>query len=216
MGFDFSKGRLAYGQHQVLEDLDFKIKAGERVAIIGKSGAGKSTLLLALRAQLAQQVAWCPQQPGLVPMLSCHHNIYMGQLEQHSFFVNLCRLIYPGKKVKQEIAHISQRLALSASQFTPCQQLSGGQQQRTAIGRAIYSRKSIFLGDEPVSALDEYHAPRILNMLCEHFNTLVLALHDVQLAKAHCQRIIALKDGRILFDKDSQQVSAADIHQVYN
>ncbi len=216
MGFNLKKQRLGYGQHQVLENLDFKIIPGEKVAIIGKSGAGKSTLLLALREQLVQQVAWCPQQPGLVPMLSCHHNIYMGQLDQHSFLVNLCRLIYPGKNVTQEIANITQLLDLSDSQFQPCQQLSGGQQQRTSIGRAIYSQKSIFLGDEPVSALDEYHAPQILNILCDHFKTLVLALHDVQLAKAHCQRIIALKDGRILFDKDSQQVSNSDIHQVYN
>jgi len=216
MAFDFNNQRLSYGQHQVLENLDFKIKPGEKVAIIGKSGAGKSTLLLALREQLAQQVAWCPQQPGLVPMLSCHHNIYMGQLDQHSFLINLCRLIYPGKKVKQEVANITQRLGLSDCQFKPCQQMSGGQQQRTSIGRAIYSQKSIFLGDEPVSALDEYHAPQVLNILCEHFNTLILALHDVQQAKVHCQRIIALKNGAILFDKNSQQVSSDDIHQVYN
>jgi len=216
MGFDFNNQRLGYGQHQVLENLDFKIKPGEKVAIIGKSGAGKSTLLLALREQLSQQVAWCPQQPGLVPMLSCHHNIYMGQLDQHSFLVNLARLIYPGLKVKQEIANITQLLSLGGCQFKPCQELSGGQQQRTSIGRAIYSQKAIFLGDEPVSALDEYHAPQVLNILCEHFNTLILALHDVQLAKAHCQRIIALKDGSILFDKNSQQVSNDDIHQVYN
>jgi len=118
--------------------------------------------------------------------------------------------------VKQEIANITQLLSLGGCQFKPCQELSGGQQQRTSIGRAIYSQKAIFLGDEPVSALDEYHAPQVLNILCEHFNTLILALHDVQLAKAHCERIIALKDGSILFDKNSQQVSNDDIHQVYN
>ncbi len=216
MAFDLTEAQLGYGSKKVLNNLNIKIRPYEKVAIIGKSGAGKSTLLQALRQQLAQQVAWCPQQPGLVPMLSCHHNIYMGQLDQHPFLVNLWRLIYPGAKVKQAIQNIALSLDIKEQQFLPCSQLSGGQLQRTSIGRALYSNKDIFLGDEPVSALDEFHAPKVLALLTEHFATLVVSLHDVSLALSHCQRIIALKDGAVLFDKNSTDVSSQDIHWVYN
>ncbi len=216
MGFELRHRKLGYGAHTVLENLDLNIQSGETVAIIGKSGAGKSTLLLALREQLAQQVAWCPQQPGLVPTLSVHHNIYMGQLEQHHFLVNLWRLLRPGTIVKQDIQAICQTLQIQEHQFTPCQKLSGGQLQRVSIGRALYSNKEILLGDEPISALDEFHAHKTLQLLCEHFTTLVVSLHDVDLALNCCQRIIALKEGKILFDKSSSLVSKSDIHQVYN
>lgn len=216
MGFDLKTVQLGYGDNNVLSNLNITIKANEKVAIIGKSGAGKSTLLQALRQQRAQQVAWCPQQPGLVPMLSCHHNIYMGQLDQHHFLVNLWRLIHPGAKIKLAIQNITQSLDIKNQQFTPCSQLSGGQLQRTSIGRALYSQKDIFLGDEPVSALDEFHAQKVLTLLTERFPTLVVSLHDVDLALSHCQRIIALKNGSVLFDKSSTSVSPQDIHQVYN
>jgi len=216
MGFELRDRKLGYGAHTVLENLDINIQSGETVAIIGKSGAGKSTLLLALRELLAQQVAWCPQQPGLVPTLSVHHNIYMGQLEQHHFLINLWRLLRPGTIVKQDIQAICQILQIQEHQFTPCQKLSGGQLQRASIGRALYSKKEILLGDEPISALDEFHAHQTLQLLCEHFTTLVVSLHDVDLALNCCQRIIALKAGKILFDKSSSNVSKSDIHQVYN
>ncbi len=216
MAFHFKQKQLAYQGKKVLEDLNFQINPGEKVAIIGESGAGKSTLLSALREQLPQQVAWCPQQPGLVPMLSCHHNIYMGQLNQHHFFTNLLRLVYPGSEIKADIQKICHSLGLSQQQFCACEQLSGGQKQRTSIGRALYSQKSILIGDEPVSALDEFQAQQVLTLLCDHFSTLVLALHDVALARKYCQRIIALKGGKILFDKKSSQITQNHIDEVYS
>ncbi len=216
MAFDLSTQNLSYGKHTVLNDLNLIIKPGEKVAIIGESGAGKSTLLKALREIQPHNIAWCPQQPGLVGMLNCHHNIYMGQLEQHHFLVNLLRLVYPGKKTKQDIQTIAQKLSIAEVLYRPCEQISGGQQQRCAIARALYSRQDIFLGDEPFSAVDEYQAQQILTLLCESFPTLVIALHDVDLALSHCQRIIALKDGKILLDQAAHTLTATDLAQVYH
>jgi len=215
MVFNLANKDLVYGQNSVLKNLNFAVKAGEKIAIIGESGSGKSTLLNALRESRPQDIAWCPQQPGLVPMLNCLHNIYMGQLQQHHFLVNLKRLIYPGAKISKEIHIIAQTLAIEDQLHKACQQLSGGQQQRTAIARAIYSGKKIFLGDEPVSALDKFQAQHILSHLCDTFETLIITLHDIKLAQAHCQRIIALKDGEILFDKASNHLTQQELTGVY-
>lgn len=215
MVFSFQQKHLRYGKLQVLKDLHLSIKQGEKVAIIGESGSGKSTLLKALREQQADQVAWCPQDPGLVPMLNGLHNIYMGQLDQHHFLKNLKQLIYPGRQIKQNIELITQPLGITEQLYKACDQLSGGQQQRISIARGIYSNKAIFLGDEPVSALDEYQADEILSLIAQHFETLIISLHDVELALKYCQRIIALKDGQILFDKPASSLSSTELAQVY-
>ncbi len=215
MVFALDNQHLGYGSQSVLKNLKLCINSGEKVAIIGESGAGKSTLLSALREQCPQDVAWCPQQLGLVPMLNCLHNIYMGQLHNHHFLVNLLRLIYPGSRITKEISHLAQQLSIEEQLYKASEQLSGGQQQRTAIARSLYSGKNIFIGDEPVSALDAFQAQHVLKMLNQTFETLVVSLHDVDLAKQYCQRIIALKDGHILFDLPSEQVSQQALSGVY-
>jgi len=206
---------LSYHEKSILSDLTFNIKAGEKVAIIGASGSGKSTLLKALRQQQSVNSAWCPQQPGLVPVLSCHHNIYMGQLEQHSFFSNVRQLIFPSKQVKDTISDIAQSLEIRPQLKQASADLSGGQAQRCSIARAIYSQRRILLADEPLSALDFIQSQQVLHNLCQHFSTLVISLHNIELATKHCQRVIALKNGGILFDKSSQEISASDLALVY-
>lgn len=214
MLFNFSQQDLRYGNKQVLSQLQLQIKRGEHVAIIGESGAGKSTLLKALRIQ-QPNIAWCPQQPGLVPMLNGLHNIYMGRLHEHHFLYNLRQLIYPSQHVRENIHSLSQQLGLDQQLYQACEQLSGGQQQRISIARALYSQQPIFIGDEPVSALDEYQGEEILQLLCRQFSTLIVGLHDVELALKCCQRIIALKDGKVLFDLSSKQLTSSDLSQVY-
>ncbi|MFT5083561.1 MAG: phosphonate transport system ATP-binding protein [Lentisphaeria bacterium] len=216
MVFEFNNKHLFYGKFSALKHLSLSIQAGEKVAIIGESGSGKSTLLNALREQRPNDIAWCPQRLGLVAMLSCLHNIYMGQLEQHHFLINLKRLIYPGTAIKNEIETIARQLSIDSQLGKACEQLSGGQQQRTAVARAMYSKQNIFLGDEPLSALDAFQAHHVLALLCTTFETLVVTLHDIKLAQEHCQRVIALKNGKIFFDKKSNELSVQDLSQVYN
>ncbi len=215
MLFTMANQSLHYHDRVILNNLNLNINTGEKVAIIGASGAGKSTLLKSLRQQRSADLAWCPQQPGLVPMLSCHHNIYMGQLENHHFLTNLRQLILPSKQIKNDIFTIAQELEIELQLKQDSAALSGGQAQRCSIARAIYSQKNILLADEPLSALDFIQAQSVLQSLCQHFSTLVISLHNVELAINHCQRIIALKDGVILFDKPSSQVSTSDLALVY-
>ena len=214
--FSLLKAQLVYEGRGVLDNISLSIAPGERVALVGKSGVGKSTLLAALREQQSNSVAWCPQQHGLVPMLSVYHNIYMGGLQRHNTFYNLLNLIKPLARPLHEVADLAKQLHLRESLYTPVEKLSGGQSQRVAIGRALYQQQAVFLGDEPVSAVDDYQAQELLTLILKKHETLVLALHDVEQALHFCDRIIGLKDGAIVLDAPSSTLKASDFVELYS
>ena len=207
---------LEYNGTKVLSDVNLTICHGEKIAFIGKSGSGKSTLLKHLRAQLSNQVAWCPQQLGLVPMLSVYHNIYMGGLDRFNTLSNLSNLVIPNAGAKVDVTKVAESLGLKENLWTSVDQLSGGQQQRTAIGRALFQKKPTLLADEPVSALDSFQSQQILSALTERHNTVILALHDVDLAQQFCDRIVGLKDGQVVFDCNVDQLDSQRLSKLYN
>jgi phosphonate transport system ATP-binding protein len=213
--FQFSDQRLQYQERTVLDHVSLCITAGERVALIGGSGAGKSTLLKALREQRPDQVAWCPQQPGLVPILSTFHNIYMGVLDSRSLAYNLINLIKPLSSARSIVEPIAKQLGLEQQLLSSTDKLSGGQQQRTSIGRALIQQRPIFLGDEPVANVDEYQGEALLQLICQRHETVVLALHDVAQALSFCTRIVGLQDGAIVIDAPSDQLQASDLAGLY-
>lgn len=213
--FNIEQGQLHYEGKSVLTDINLRIDVGERVALVGQSGSGKSTLLKHLRALNPEQAAWCPQHSGLVPMLSGYHNIYMGGLERQNAFYNLCNLITPLAGPKAEIDRLGEQLELTPVLLNSVDRLSGGQQQRVAIGRALYQQRPSFLGDEPVSALDEFQSDKLLNLICLRHDTVVLALHDIDQALRVCQRVIGLKGGRIVLDAPCASVERSALDALY-
>ena len=213
--FQLRDQRLQYQGRTVLDNLCLSIASGERVALIGESGSGKSTLLKALREQRPNQVAWCPQQPGLVPILSTFHNIYMGALSSHSLAYNLVNLIKPLPGALNIVQPIAKQLGLEQHLFSSTDKLSGGQQQRTSIGRALIQQRAIFLGDEPVANVDEYQGEALLKLICQRHQTVVLALHDITQALSVCTRIIGLQDGAIVLDAPSEQLQASALAGLY-
>ncbi|MZR64090.1 ATP-binding cassette domain-containing protein [Alcanivorax sp. DP30] len=213
--FRLQQARLGHPGQAVFDNLSLEIAAGEQVALLGPSGAGKSTLLAALRQQQADNVAWCPQNADLVPMLSVFHNIYMGALDRHNSLSNLRNLILPSRQHKQAIAELTEQLGLQDKLFTSVDRLSGGQAQRVALGRAIYSQRTILLADEPVSSVDEHHGLALLQQILARHDTAVVALHDRSLALQCCTRIIGLRDGEIVLDAASDSLTLSDLDTLY-
>ena len=213
--FQLTNANLGYKQSSVLRNISLEINEGERVALVGESGAGKSTLLAALQSQLQNEATLIPQDLGLVNNLSVFHNIYIGRLNAYSSVYNLLNLAWPQKREVQKIKPLVERLSLVDKLFKPTGELSGGQQQRTAICRALFQGGSAIIGDEPVSAVDNHMANIIMETLIAKFPTVVLALHDVDLAIKFSTRIIGIKDGAICFDQSTIDLSRQDLDFLY-
>lgn len=191
------------------------IREGDRIALLGKSGSGKSTLLRHIRSNLGNRASWCPQQASLVPQLKAFHNIYAGALERHSGFVNLKNLFLPSPRFKAEVAALAEPLDIADLLWTKAGELSGGQQQRVAIARALYQQKPVLLADEPVSALDRLQGRALLELLASRHHTSVIALHNAQLALAVCNRVVGLKDRKVLLDCPVEQLDDETIGRLY-
>ncbi len=204
-----------YNGHNVLHDISLRIDSGERIALVGESGAGKSTLLKLLYERCPEETALVPQPLGLVNALSVFHNVYMGRLHRNSVWWNIRNLLRPAKAEVEAVQEVLVQLRLDDDMFSSVGELSGGQQQRTAVGRALYRGCNVLLGDEPVSAVDEHQARGILESINERIETVVLAMHDRELALTYADRVIGVRDGRIKLDRPTRGMKPADLDAVY-
>ena len=213
--FELNNASLSHGQTQVLHDINLTINFGERVALLGPSGAGKSSLLNLLYEQQPEQTALCPQDNGLVDILSAYHNVFMGGLERYSAPAALWNLIRPVTSARTEIEAIAVRLGLADELWKSVDRLSGGQRQRVALGRALFRHQPVFLGDEPVSALDPVQAEALLNDVLTQHSTSIVCLHSPALALALFDRVILMKSGNIELDTSSERLSLEQLQSLY-
>lgn len=205
----------SYKDHIALADITLHVPAGQKLAFIGRSGAGKSTLLKLLYEQRPKDIALVPQDYGLVTSLSVFHNVYMGQLGRQPLWYNLVNLIKPLKQPVADVKELLELFQLEDKLFEPVGHLSGGQQQRTAIARAMMQSGNILFADEPVSSLDEQQSKSVMGALCERFDTVVLAMHDIDLALSYCDRIVGLNQGRITLDAPTANLKRSDLLEIY-
>ena len=212
---ELNKASAGYAGRSVLQDIDLKISAGERIAVMGRSGAGKTTLLSLLYDKLAERVALIPQAAALVKTLSVFHNVYMGRLDRHPTWYNLRTLVWPARREVAEIERVLDLVGLADKLFAQAGALSGGQQQRTSVARALYNGRPIVIADEPVSALDRVQGAEILGKLCARHETAILALHDISFALTHTERVVVIDDGRIVLDTPARTLTAADLVPYY-
>lgn len=213
--FHLESASVDYQGSTALEDITLHIPAGQKLALVGRSGSGKSTLLSLLYEQDAKAIALVPQDNGLVASLSVFHNVYMGQLGRQTLWSNLLNLLFPQKQPIADVQAILDPLQLKDKIFEPVAQLSGGQQQRTAIARAIMHGGNTLFADEFNSSLDERQSELVMTILCNRFETLVFALHDIDLALAYCDRIVGLDRGRIVIDASADSLKRCDLLDLY-
>lgn len=206
---------LTRGTATVLRDVSLAIAPGDRVALLGASGAGKSTLLTAMQRRYPDDTAWCPQDTGLVPVLSTFHNIYMGRLALYPALRNLRNLVWPQASELAQVTELAQSLGIAGKLRTSVDQLSGGQAQRTALARALYSGRPLLLADEPVSSVDEHQAKRLLDLALARHQAALVALHDRSLALDCFNRVLGLKDGRIVIDAPTRSLTLSDLDSLY-
>lgn len=213
IGKTFHDGKLHV---DVLQNVNFTINAGERVAIVGSSGAGKSTLLHILGgldqpthghvfvagrdiAALKEpdRSRWRNQHLGFVYQF--HHLLPEFTVLENTVIPLLLRGIKP-EQATQKAAALLERVGLAKRVDHKLGELSGGERQRTAIVRALVADPLCILADEPTGNLDKKTAERVYELMLElnrEFNTsLVIVTHDMQLAEK-MDRILILESGNL-------------------
>lgn len=235
---------VRFGGRQALEAVDLRLEPGEVAALVGPSGAGKTTLLRCLNATVRPNggrvavggVAWpergardtrrtrsligyVPQDLGLLDALSVHQNVTAGRFGTMGLARALRLLVAPPRAHLDEIALLLADLGLSGLEHEPATALSQGQRQRVALARALFQRPRLLLADEPVSSLDPARAEDVLRLLVDRARglgcTLLVSLHNIQLARSLFPRIVGLRDGRVAFDLPSPQVDPERLAPLY-
>lgn len=212
------------------------------IGIIGRSGAGKSTLLRMInrlsdasdgrilfqgrditRLRGAEKRAWqaqCAmifQQFNLVPRMDVVSNVLHGTLNRRSTLAAMFNL-YPTEDIHRAI-DILDRLGIAAHAAKRAEALSGGQQQRVAIARALMQDPAIILADEPIASLDPMNAQVVMQSLRriheEDGRTVIANLHTLDTARRYCDRVVGMRDGRIVFDGLPEQLTTGVAREIY-
>ncbi|MBK8096398.1 MAG: ATP-binding cassette domain-containing protein [Planctomycetes bacterium] len=226
----------------ILADVSLQVARGERVALIGPSGAGKTTLLRMVAGvlwpsvgrvrvlgtetgavhgrslcQLRKQVGFLYQSDNLVPGLRVAHNVLMGRLGKWSLWRAFWSLLFP-REVERAAASL-QRVELQDRLWALPGELSGGEQQRVAIARLLLQEPKILLADEPVSSLDIRLGREIVRLLLglakERQSTLLVSLHTLELLGEGFDRVVALQQGRIVWQGPPAALTRDLLQQVY-
>ena len=234
---------VRFGQSPALEDFTIEVEPGERLAVIGASGAGKSTLFRVLTRSVAlakghiavgerdlyalskkelkgvrRRIGTIYQAYNLVPQLPAGVNAALGEVGGMSSLKTLRTFLAgPDVALAQRIEETLDRVGLAGRARTRTADLSGGQQQRVAVARLLVQRPDLILADEPFAAVDPVTTERVIGTLFELNDegaTLLVNLHDVSIARRF-PRIIALREGRTVFDGSPEQLTEERLSRIY-
>jgi phosphonate transport system ATP-binding protein len=230
LAIDVSNLRVRYRRtgSDALSGLNLRVQEGETVALIGTNGSGKSTLLRCLvrlvepadgtislgsttvtkasrRAlrDIRRDVGFVFQGFHLIPRLTAFHNVMHGAMGRRG-----ARCAWPitsPGEVRRDAIGCLERVGLGGYANRRVDTLSGGQQQRVAIARMLMQKPRIILADEPVASLDPASATAVMELLCsiaaERDVTVVMALHQIDLALRYADRVVGLRNGVLELDR---------------
>jgi phosphonate transport system ATP-binding protein len=225
-----------------LDRVDLEIPTGQFVVVVGLSGAGKSTLLRTMNGLvpvssgrlevagrrvdgatgrslrgLRARIGMIFQSFNLVPRASVLQNVLVGRLHATA---TLPSLVGRYRKDDVELAFSAlERVGIVEKAYTRASQLSGGQQQRVAIARVLAQQPEVILADEPVASLDPPTAGMVMQDL-QRINrelgiTTVVNLHFLDLARTYAERILGMRNGRIVFDGTPEEADDAVFARIY-
>jgi len=230
------------GEVLALHDVSFTVKRGEFLVLIGLSGSGKSTLLRCINRlieptagtilfdgidvtkasakplrQLRRRMAMIFQQFNLVKRSTVLTNVLSGRLGYVNPGASAIHK-FPKEDLDAALANL-ERVGIPEQAYKRADELSGGQQQRVGIARALMQKPDLLMADEPVSALDPATAHSVMQYL-EQMNqqdgvTVIASLHFLSLARRYGTRILALKDGEIVFEGLPSEIDAAKFKEIY-
>ena len=215
--------KKAFGEREVLKDINFDVHKGEVVTIIGSSGSGKSTLLRCINLletptggeilyngnnilgggkihQYCAKVGMVFQQFNLFNNMNVLENCVVGQMK-----VLKCERTEAEERAKKYLDHVGMLQYINARP----RQLSGGQKQRVAIARALSMEPDVLLFDEPTSALDPEMVGEVLKVmkeLAESGLTMLVVTHEMGFARDISDRIVFMADGIILEDSTPDEM----------
>lgn len=227
---------------EALKSISFDAERGEIIAVIGRSGAGKSTLLRCINGiqkptagqiildgvdltakseyemqQMRRQIGFIWQEYNLVERLSAFKNVITGRLGYNQ---SLGSLLGYFSKADREIALRSlERVNMLHRANFRADRLSGGEKQRVSIARAISQQPKIILADEPVASLDPELSAQVMADLArvarEDGVVTLINIHDVDLARQFCDRLIGIAQGNVVFDGVPAALDEATMDLIY-
>ncbi len=231
-----------FGQKAAVDNISFTVDRSAFVGIIGRSGAGKSTFLrmmnrltdatsgslefegrnvLTLKGHDMRawqgQCAMIFQQFNLVPRMDVASNVMHGVLNRRSTLATMFNLWSEADITKA--LSILDRLGIAEQAPKRAEALSGGQQQRVAIARALMQDPKVILADEPIASLDPMNAQIVMDTLRkihdEDGRMVIANLHTLDTARRYCDRVIGMRDGRIVFDGTPDQLTTGVARDIY-
>ena len=157
------------------------------------------------------------QQFNLVGRLSLLTNVLIGRLAHNPYWKGVIKLFPREERIKA--LESLERVNMVDYAHQRASTLSGGQQQRGAIARALTQEAKLILADEPIASLDPASSDRVMNLLCDinsqDGTTIVVSLHQFEVATTRCERIIALKDGEVIYDGKASGINEDDLTELY-
>lgn len=222
---------LGYGETVVARDLDFAVADGAVTSIIGPNGCGKSTLLRALGRllrprsgqvlldgrpiartpprQVARTVAVLPQAPQAPPGLTVGDLVMRGRHPHQSWYRQW------SASDAGEVARALEMTGMAGFAERPLERLSGGQRQRAWISMALAQGTDLLLLDEPTTYLDLAHQIEVLELVRalnrDHGRTVVMVLHDLNLAGRYSDLLVAMRDGAVRSSGTPGEVLTPDL-----